>query len=109
MSERETQRYLLFDDDGLCGREDLRRGLVQECRAARGAVRRLAFAGIHACSPELLDRIEERGVFPITDVYVRLAAAGHAIRPWMLDGRWLEIGSAERLAEARRVMEVGKG
>ncbi len=103
---RETRRYLLFDDAGLCGREDRSRGVRVEARAPRGTVRALAFAGIHACAPELLDLVTERGVFPIVDVYLRLAAAGRTILPFPLAGAlWLEIGSPERLAEARARLE----
>ena len=108
VQERETRRYLLFDDDGLFGREDQDRGTRLEARPPRGEVRRLAFAGIHACSPELLDLITERGAFPIVDVYLRLAAAGHTIAPWRTTGSlWLEIGSLERLQAARARLEHG--
>jgi NDP-sugar pyrophosphorylase family protein len=68
VNERETARYLLFDEDGLFGREDHRHGLRREVRPPRGAVRALAFAGIHACAPELPGLITERGAFPIVDV-----------------------------------------
>jgi NDP-sugar pyrophosphorylase family protein len=103
---RETQRYLLFDDAGLFGREDRRTGARTESRAPRGAVRALAFAGIHACAPGLLDRITERGVFPIVDVYLRLAGEGHSIQPWLVpEGAWMEIGNPERLADARSRLE----
>lgn len=106
VNERETTRYLLFDDAGLLGRVDHRRGLRAESRPPRGEVRTLAFAGIHVCSPELIDRIHERGVFPIVDVYLRLAAEGQTIAPWRLaGGLWLEVGSAERLEAARAALE----
>jgi NDP-sugar pyrophosphorylase family protein len=106
VSERETSRYLLFDELGLCGREDRRRGERTIVRAMRGDARPLAFAGIHVCSPALLDRISERGAFPIVAAYLRLAGEGATIRPWELgDARWLEIGSAERLKAAREAFE----
>jgi NDP-sugar pyrophosphorylase family protein len=106
VNERETARYLLFDDDGLFGREDRRDGSRCETRPPRGTVRALAFAGIHACAPELPGLITERGVVPIVDVYLRLAAAGHVLRPWRLaNERWLEVGNPERLAAARRQLE----
>lgn len=106
VSERETSRYLLFDEAGLVGREDRRRGLRLEGRPPRGQVRTLAFAGIHVCSPELLDLISERGAFPILDAYLRLAAEGHTIAPWVMEGGlWLEIGDAERLGAARALLE----
>jgi NDP-sugar pyrophosphorylase family protein len=106
VQSRETQRYLLFDDAGLCGREDRRTGVRTESRTPRGPVRALAFAGIQACAPGLLDRITERGVFPIVDVYLRLAGEGHSIQPWLVpEGTWMEIGNPERLADARRRLE----
>ena len=106
VNERETTRYLLFDDAGLLGRVDHRRGLRVESRPRRGDVRALAFAGIHVCSPGLLDRIEERGVFPIVDVYLRLAAEGQAIAAWRLTaGLWLEVGNVDRLEAARAALE----
>lgn len=103
--ERETSRYLLFDETGLFGREDLRDGTRTESRPARGRARRLAFAGIHVCSPDLLGRIHERGVFPIVEVYLRLAAEGEVIAPWPLTGGlWLEIGNPDRLRAARAAL-----
>lgn len=103
---RETGRQLLFDDAGLFGREDRRRDSRTEARPPRGEVRALAFTGIHAFSPELLDHLGEPGVFPIVDVWLRLAADGRTIAPWRLaGGRWFEIGSAERLEAARAALE----
>jgi len=103
---RDSRRRLLFDDAGLYGREDLGKGVRTEIRMPRGSVRALAFTGIHACAPRLLDLITERGVFSIVDVYLRLAREGHSIQPWLLpEGTWMEIGSPERLAEARKRLE----
>ncbi|MFN8589256.1 MAG: RNase adapter RapZ [Candidatus Eisenbacteria bacterium] len=103
--ERATSRYLLFDDDGLFGREDRAKGERTEARPPRGAVRALAFSGVHACSPELLDLVSERGVFPLPQLWLRLAAAGHAIRPWTPErGEWHEIGNPQRLAAAREAL-----
>jgi NDP-sugar pyrophosphorylase family protein len=103
VNRRETARQLLFDDDGLLGREDRRHGHERrECRPAKGAVSSWAFAGIHVCAPALLDHLTERGAFPILDAYLRLSGEGHRIEPWPLDGAlWLEVGNAERLAAAR--------
>ena len=106
VNQRETARYLLFDEVGLYGREDRRHGSRREVRRPCGPVRTLAFAGIHACSPRLLDLITERGVFPILDVYLRLAAEGSVIAPWLLeDDHWLEVGTVERLEAARARLE----
>jgi MurNAc alpha-1-phosphate uridylyltransferase len=106
VSVRETARQLLFDDGGLTGREDRGTGTHTACRATRGVVTALAFAGIHVCAPRLFDLLTERGAFPIVDAYLRLAGEGHVIAPWRMDGsRWLEIGSTERLAAARAALE----
>jgi NDP-sugar pyrophosphorylase family protein len=106
VSDRPTSRHLLFDARGLYGRSDSRRDIRLMVRAPHGESRACAFAGIHVVSPELLDRLAETGVFSILDVYLRLAAAGARIAPWDLgDAQWLEIGTAERLDEARRKLE----
>jgi NDP-sugar pyrophosphorylase family protein len=104
---RESTRALLFDEAGLFGREDRREGVRRdEGRPPRGAARAWAFAGIHVCSPELLDLITERGVFSIVTTYLRLAGEGRAILPWVLPpGLWLEIGSLERLEAARAALD----
>jgi len=104
--ERETRRFLLFDDRGLCGWENLpaggRPGARVDARPAHGPVRPLAFAGIHVIEPALLDLLTERGAFTIITAYVRLAGAGHIIQGHDVTGRtWLEIGDPDRLERAR--------
>lgn len=106
MQARESQRYLLFDDDGLFGRDSRRTGQLTQVRAPRGAVQSLAFAGLHVCSPDWFELVTERGVFPIVDVWLRLAGEGHAIQPWIVpEGAWLEIGNPDRLAAVRARFE----
>ena len=107
VNERNSTRSLLFDDGGLFGREDRRDGVKrQEGRPPRGVVRHWSFAGIHVVSPEFLDLVTERGVFPILDVYLRLAGEGRRIGPWPIgETLWLEIGNAERLEAARASLD----
>jgi NDP-sugar pyrophosphorylase family protein len=100
--ERRSGRYLLFEGDRLRGRV---RAAAADTHGddIRTGTRRLAFAGIHAVSPGLLDRITERGAFSIMDVYLRLAAAGERIAPFDVTGtEWLEIGTPARLDAARK-------
>ncbi len=99
---RPSSRRLMFDERGLYGRVDERRGIVVEARPPRGEVRQYAFSGIHVASPELLGLISEDGVFSILDPYLRLAGEGYAIKPYTVDGyRWFDVGKPEelRLAE----------
>lgn len=106
VQQRESSRYLLFDDRGLCGRLDRRRVGQAELHASADEVRPFAFAGVHVISPALLDRITERGRFSIIDVYLRLAGEGATIAAFDIGrAKWLEIGNPERLAEARAAYE----
>lgn len=102
VSSRPSSRRLLFDDRGLLGRADDGKGTRTTVRAPLGPVVERAFAGVHAIDPRLLDRVEERGVFSIVDVYLRLAAEGEAVLPHAIDGfAWLDVGRPADLARAR--------
>ncbi|CAN5753853.1 nucleotidyltransferase family protein [soil metagenome] len=101
--ERATLRYLLFDEEGLCGRTDERKGLEIRARPAVGEVRRLAFGGVHVISAEIFELITERGAFSILDPYLRLTGEGHRILPFRVDGYlWQDIGKPEQLDQARQ-------
>ncbi|HEV2129629.1 MAG TPA: nucleotidyltransferase family protein [Longimicrobiaceae bacterium] len=101
--DRSTSRYLLFDEEGLCGRTDERKRLEIRARPAVGAARRLAFGGVHVVSPEIFELITERGAFSILDPYLRLIGEGHRILPFRVDGySWQDIGKPEQLEQARQ-------
>jgi MurNAc alpha-1-phosphate uridylyltransferase len=105
--ERATSRYLLFDEVGLLGRVDERKGLRIEVRAPAGAVRAMAFAGVHVISPGFPDMLVERGAFSILDPYLRLAREGKVIKPFTVDGyNWIDIGKPDQLEEANRRMAI---
>ena len=104
--ERETSRALLFDDEGLLGRDNRIEGWSRMAREPVGEPRRRPFAGIHVISPALFDGFVEVGPFDIIDAYLREAAAGSLILPYDIgSSRWLEIGNPERLEQARRALE----
>jgi len=99
---RASRRQLLFDEKGLlCGWEA---GAGQQLVRPAGKVERLAFLGIHVVSPALFPEMPEGGVFSIIKPYLGLAARGGNIRAFRCDGRfWRDIGSPEKLEEARRL------
>ena len=102
--QRPTTRYLLFDDLGLLGRADERKGLRLEARPSSGEIHPLAFAGVHVISPNIFDHLTERGAFSILDPYLRLVGEGMRIAPFRIDGHyWTDVGKPEELEEARRV------
>lgn len=95
------ERYLLFDDRGLCGLARRHTGEEERVRATAGTVRRFEFAGVHVVSPEIFGRITERGAFSILWTYVRLARDAEAIVPFSAEGaKWVDIGSMEGLRRA---------
>lgn len=93
--DRASKRRLMFDGGmNLRGREG---------EAAGAGLRPLAFSGIQVISPEIFPRITETGVFSITGVYLRLAAAGENIRGFEdKSDFWCDIGDMDRLEKVRR-------
>jgi len=100
VQERETSRYLLFDEEGqLCGR---RAGGGQPDQIVRSSrqIQALAFCGIHVISPRLLTLMTEEGVFSIIDSYLRLAAAEEKILAFRADEyHWRDLGKPESLQQ----------
>jgi len=101
VQSRPSSRQLLFDRDGcLCGREWP--GGLEWAKGPVSDAERLAFTGIHVIDPAIFPRMTENGAFSITRTYLRLAGEGERIAAYRADGRdWLDIGSLEKLEEAR--------
>jgi len=101
VQDRETSRYLLFDQEQqLCGRRAGREGrfeLVRVCAEPYA----LAFAGIHVISPRLLTKMTEEGVFSIINTYLRLAGQGENIAGFRADEYyWRDLGKPENVSQA---------
>ncbi|MGD0484558.1 MAG: sugar phosphate nucleotidyltransferase, partial [Gemmatimonadales bacterium] len=110
VQDRGAARQLLFDDDGLMGRESRGGdGEVKESERVResvGALRRWSFAGIHVVEPAIIELCERTGRFSIRTLYLDLARAGHRIHPVDVSAHeWLDVGTPERLAEAEARLE----
>ena len=109
MQERETKRYLLFDEQGmLCGRRAGHSGDPELVRSAT-ATQALAFCGIHILSPQFLRKMDEDGAFSIIDAYLHLAAQGEKIAAFRADAyRWRDLGRPEAVFQAAQEMESGE-
>ena len=98
---RETSRYFLFDNDNrLCGWQDMKNNKIVRCNDTRENLIPLAFSGIHVVNPAVFNLINEEGVFPITDVYLRLAKQ-FKISAYNHSGSfWMDLGTKENIEKA---------
>jgi len=108
VQDRETSRYLLFDQQlQLCGRQsglDRKPELVRSSPA--GKMQALAFSGIHVISPRFLGMMTEEGIFSIITSYLRLAAKGEKILAFQVDEYyWRDLGKPENVRQAAQDLE----
>ena len=111
VSERKTQRYLLFDDDGrLKGWTNIATGEVRSPYPDidPDQYRKLAFAGIHLISPAIFEAFDRYGFgdrFSIMDFYLRACADYPIYAAVPPSFRMVDVGKKETLSEAERVCE----
>lgn len=112
VSERETSRYLLFDDEmRLVGWTNVKTGEVRSPypqKALKGC-RKYAFSGIHNISPAIFDAFEKAGFsgrFPIMDFYIR-ECANYPIYGVVAENlKLIDVGKLDSLAEAERLFRA---
>jgi NDP-sugar pyrophosphorylase family protein len=106
VQDRETSRYLLFDEHlQLCGRRAGRDGEPERVRASR-QTQALAFSGIHVISTRLFGMLTEEGAFSIIPSYLRLAAQGEKILAFRADAYdWRDLGKPENVVQATQDFE----
>jgi NDP-sugar pyrophosphorylase family protein len=101
VQDRETSRYLLFDErQQLCGRRigpDQKEELVGLEKPAQA----LAFSGIHIISPRIFELMQENGAFSIIAAYLRLAGQGEKILSFRSDAYyWRDMGRPDDVLQA---------
>jgi NDP-sugar pyrophosphorylase family protein len=101
VQDRETSRYLLFNEPGqLCGRRAGRDGETELVRPVE-QTHALAFSGVHILSPNIFARMQEQGAFSIIDAYLNLASQGEKIVAFRADDSyWRDLGRPESIAQA---------
>ena len=106
VQDRETSRYLLFDEHNqLCGR---RAGRDRDAEIIRPSAepKALAFSGIHVIAPRFLGMMTEEGVFSIVNSYLRVARQGEKISAFRADAYyWRDLGKPENIMQAANDVE----
>jgi NDP-sugar pyrophosphorylase family protein len=108
VQERETSRYLLFDEQlRLCGRRAGREGESEVVRAC-ARMEALAFSGVHIISPRIFSLMTEEGAFSIIPTHLRLAAQGENILGFRADKYyWRDLGRTENVMRAEQDVASG--
>ena len=106
VQDRETSRYLLFDEQGqLCGRQAGREQAPEMARPSQ-KVQARAFSGVHVISTRFLPMLAEQGVFSIINSYLRLAEEGEKILGFRADKYyWRDLGRPGNIAQATADVE----
>jgi NDP-sugar pyrophosphorylase family protein len=101
VQDRQTARYLLFDERLRLRSRGSARDQKPESVGSSPPPQALAFCGIHVVSPRLLTMMEEEGVFTIIDAYLRLAAQGEKILAFRADEYyWRDLGKPDNVLQA---------
>lgn len=103
--QRKTSRYLMFDENMLlAGWKNFSSGETIVSREDSFADSHpYAFSGIHILQPEILDLITEEGIFPIMDLYLRLAK-NHPIKAYIdQSDLWMDLGKPDQIVEAEKL------
>lgn len=109
VQDRDSSRYLLFDECGqLCGRRAGRHGVDEVVRFSNG-IEPLAFCGIHVLSPRIFAKMREEGAFSIVSAYLRLSGQDEKIMAFRADGcYWRDLGRPQSLLQAAEDLRGGK-
>jgi len=117
VSNRPTQRYLLFDEeDSLCGWTNIATGEYKPSSLQGeegGRLSKLAFSGMQILSPEVLELLLQvpQNKFSLIDFYVSLCEKNHT--PYTIhhtplkafvpkDYRMMDVGKIEQINDAER-------
>jgi NDP-sugar pyrophosphorylase family protein len=107
LRQRETSRYLLFDDEMLLsGWMNKTSGEQRIANENFNKSQAYAFSGIQILSPEIFELIHLKGKFSLIDLYLELAAK-HPIAGYIdRSDFWLDVGKAEQLQRAEAYLKA---
>ncbi|MBR6168195.1 MAG: NTP transferase domain-containing protein [Paludibacteraceae bacterium] len=103
VSDRQTQRYLCFDEQNtLCGWTNIKTG---EIKGSDG--RHLAFSGMQILSPETLSHLQDMSEekFSLIDFYLKVMNEAPLQAYVPTDYRMMDVGKIDQIDEAERFAE----
>lgn len=106
MRDRETQRYLCFDDKNqLTGWKNIKTGETKIAREGFETSTAYAFSGIHVVDSRVFDLTQREGKFSIIDLYLELAKENR-IKAFVDDSKvWIDLGKPENLELAKSYLK----
>lgn len=105
VSNRETSRYFLFDENNiLSGWENIKTNQIIITRPNSNLSRR-AFSGLHIISPEIFKYITQTGKFSMVDVYLELSKTQIIKGFDQGDCKFIDVGKPESIAQAESMFE----
>jgi len=105
--QRETSRYLLFDNNNvLAGWKNIKTGEVKMSKGQETQTHPLAFSGIHVIDPKLFVHFTSSGKFSIIDTYLHVAKTENIVGFDHTKGIWLDVGKPEALKKGDEVLDV---
>ncbi len=101
---RKTNRYFLFNENmELCGWKNMQNNEIRIQCSKMQKLKPFAFSGIQIVSPELFNLLQSwQGAFSITEVYIHLCAFYRILGMYDKDSFWIDVGTMEKLDEARK-------
>lgn len=104
VSQRETSRYLLFNQDNLlCGWKNIRTNELIMANEDNNLMP-YGFSGIQFIKPELIKLIKTEGVFPIIPEYLKLANKYPIINYIHSEDIWVDVGKIEAIEKAEKLL-----
>jgi NDP-sugar pyrophosphorylase family protein len=107
VSDRESFRYLFFDDeDVLRGWKNTKTDEVKPQGLKEKELHPFAFSGIHIIDPLIFSLTSEEGKFSMIDLYIRLSKIAEIRCYKHKPEKWMDIGTPAALEKANRRLPV---
>ena len=106
---RQTSRYLLFDEDNLlAGWEDVNKNEKILTKEKSTELKCLAFSGISVLSPEVFEQFPDKEIFSLIELFLNLSKNKNIIAFEDNRSYWFDVGTVEKLKAAEKHLSLFK-